>query len=75
MIEDTGSGISAGDRAHLFDAYFRGANSLGVPGEGIGLYVVKENLNQINGRIDVESEVGRGSRFILTVADAKIRRE
>ncbi len=67
VIEDTGSGISPGDREHLFDAYFRGENSTGVSGEGIGLYVVKENMDRINGRVDVESEIGKGSRFILTI--------
>lgn len=71
VIEDTGTGIAAEDREHLFDAYFRGANSAGVSGEGIGLYVVKENMDRIDGRIDVESEPGRGSRFILTVPDGK----
>jgi signal transduction histidine kinase len=71
VIEDTGSGISAEDRAHLFDAYFRGANSTGVSGEGIGLYVVKENMDRINGRIDVQSEPGKGSRFILTIPNGK----
>lgn len=71
VIEDTGTGIAAEDREHLFDAYFRGANSAGVSGEGIGLYVVKENMDRIDGRIDVESEPGKGSRFILTVPDGK----
>jgi signal transduction histidine kinase len=66
-IEDTGKGMSAGDRERLFDAYYRGANASDIPGEGIGLYVVKENLERINGRIEVESEEGRGSRFILRI--------
>jgi signal transduction histidine kinase len=71
VIEDTGSGISAEDRERLFDAYFRGENSSGVSGEGIGLYVVKENMDRISGRIDVESEIGKGSRFILTIPSGK----
>lgn len=71
MIADTGAGIRAEDREHLFDAYFRGANSAGVSGEGIGLYVVKENMDRIGGRIDVESEPGKGSRFILTIPNEK----
>ena len=66
-IEDTGKGMSAEDRERLFDAYYRGANATDIPGEGIGLYVVKENLERINGRIEVESEVGKGSRFVLTI--------
>lgn len=66
-IEDTGKGVSPEDRERLFDAYCRGANASGIPGEGIGLYVVKENLERINGRIEVVSEAGKGSRFVLTI--------
>lgn len=66
-IEDTGSGISSEDKVHLFDAYFRGTNTSNMAGEGIGLYIVKENLDRINGRIEVESEIGKGSRFNITV--------
>ena len=64
-IEDTGSGIGYEDKQHLFDAYFRGSSSNNIPGEGIGLYVAKENLLKINGTIDVVSEIGKGSRFII----------
>lgn len=66
-IEDTGSGIAEEDLDRLFDAYYRGKNSAAVAGEGIGLYVVKENLNRISGRIEVESIVGKGSKFTLMV--------
>lgn len=66
-IQDTGSGIGDEDKLHLFDVYFRGSNTSNMAGEGIGLYIVKENLDRINGRIEVESELGKGSRFIITV--------
>ena len=66
-IEDTGSGIAEEDKRRLFDAYFRGKNSNNTIGEGIGLYVVKENLNKINGKINVESELGKGSKFIIKI--------
>jgi len=66
-IEDTGTGIGREQIEHLFNAYYRGSNAVDIPGEGIGLYVVKENLNKIHGQIHVESEIGRGSRFIITV--------
>ena len=64
-IEDTGEGIGAADKQHLFEAYFRGSNSDSIPGEGIGLYAARENLLKINGSIEVESEIGKGSRFIV----------
>lgn len=66
-IADTGSGIAEEDKKRLFDAYFRGKNSTNTIGEGIGLYVVKENLNKINGKIEVESEIGKGSKFIIKI--------
>ena len=71
-IQDTGSGIGDEDKLHLFDAYFRGSNTSNMAGEGIGLYIVKENLDRINGRIEVESEIGKGSRFIITVPNFNI---
>lgn len=66
-IQDSGTGISVEDKKHLFDAYFRGTNSNNISGEGIGLYVVKENLRKIDGTISVESELGEGSRFIIKI--------
>jgi two-component system sensor histidine kinase BaeS len=66
-IQDTGSGISEEDKLKIFDAYYRGKNSNNTNGEGIGLYVVKENLKKINGRINVESELGVGSKFIINI--------
>ena len=67
QIEDSGHGIKAEDMEHLFDAYFRGSNTADIPGEGIGLYIAKENLNQIDGTIQVESEPGKGSKFTIAI--------
>lgn len=64
-IEDSGTGINAEDIDKLFNAYFRGSNSVDIDGEGIGLYVVRENLNKIKGTVTVESEPGKGSSFTM----------
>lgn len=66
-IGDTGIGISAEDKIHLFDAYFKGSNSSDGSGDGIGLFIVKENLGKIQGSVSVESELGRGSLFIIKI--------
>lgn len=66
-IRDTGIGIHREDQLLLFDAYFRGTNADRIEGEGIGLYVVKQNLDKIRGRISVESEPGKGSTFIISI--------
>jgi signal transduction histidine kinase len=64
-VQDTGVGIALEDQARVFDAYFRGNNSLNTPGEGIGLYIVHENLKKIGGMIELESTLGKGSRFTI----------
>ena len=64
-IQDTGSGIPKEDQTQIFNAYYRGKNALNSQGDGIGLYVAKENLEKIGGTIDLESKPGVGSRFTL----------
>lgn len=66
-IQDNGLGICEIDKENLFDAYYKGSNSEQIAGEGLGLFVVKENLSKINGAISVTSEVGKGSRFEISI--------
>lgn len=66
-IKDTGIGIAPEDRDRIFDAYFRGNNTEGVLGEGIGLYVARENMHKINGTIQMETVQGQGTTFILRI--------
>ncbi|GGL53966.1 sensor histidine kinase [Sporolactobacillus putidus] len=66
-IRDTGAGISPKEQKHLFEAYYKGSNAQEVPGEGLGLYVVKQNLVQIGGTIRVASASGKGSNFIIRI--------
>ena len=62
-VTDTGSGIVPADLEHLFEPFFttRGAEG----GTGLGLSVVKSIVTEHDGAIFVDSEVGRGSRFIV----------
>ncbi|PKM69495.1 MAG: sensor histidine kinase [Firmicutes bacterium HGW-Firmicutes-19] len=64
-ITDTGIGIEPSEISNIFNAYYRGASVTKIPGEGIGLYVVKENLNQLNATIEVQSTFGKGSTFTI----------
>lgn len=64
-IEDNGIGIHSNDIDRIFDAYFRSNDVNHTDGEGLGLYIVKENINKINGNVSVESERGRGSKFVI----------
>lgn len=67
VIEDNGIGISPEDQKKIFDAYYRSQDAMNTPGEGIGLFVAKENLEKIQGVITVESEIGSGSQFMIRI--------
>ena len=64
-VEDTGSGISEEHRQSIFDRFVK-LNSF-AQGTGLGLSISKSIVEQMGGRIGVESEVGRGSRFWFTI--------
>lgn len=64
-IADTGAGISAEDQKHLFQKFYRVNNSMTreIGGTGLGLYIARSLIEMYGGRIWVESEVGKGSKF------------
>lgn len=64
-VADTGIGIGPEDLRHIFKRFWRGekSRSRATGGAGIGLAIVHELVRAHDGRIDVESEPGRGSRF------------
>ncbi|WP_103876663.1 MULTISPECIES: sensor histidine kinase [Petrotoga] len=66
-IEDTGRGIPQEDSHRIFDRFYRGdkARTSSEKSTGLGLAIVKEIVNAHNGRIEVESEVGKGTVFSL----------
>ena len=64
-VEDHGAGISAAEREHLFRKFHRGRDAAGKGGYGLGLFLVKHIMDAHGGAIEVDSDVGRGSRFRL----------
>jgi two-component system OmpR family sensor kinase len=64
-VVDCGLGIPPGDLRRLFDRYYRGGNVSGIVGTGVGLYLVKLAVDLHGGGIEVKSEEGNGSRFII----------
>lgn len=60
-VKDNGMGIDRRDKDNIFSKYFRVKNE--VEGTGIGLYLVKEIITSSGGKIEVESEPGKGSTF------------
>ena len=69
-ISDTGPGIDPDDQVRLFDRLWRSVGSDGTKGTGIGLSVAAEFIRAQHGRIEVDSELGRGSRFTLVLPSA-----
>jgi len=70
-VADNGSGIPAEELARVFVPFRRLAAHRDIPGSGLGLYFAKTIVEQQQGQIWVESEVGHGSRFhvLLKLAD------
>ncbi|OAQ39322.1 hypothetical protein A5893_11720 [Pedobacter psychrophilus] len=64
-VKDEGMGISSENQKNLFERYFRvqGEHMKLIAGFGIGLYICKEIIERHNGKIGVESEMGKGSVF------------
>ncbi len=64
-VKDDGIGISAEDQKHIFERFYRveGKSEKTFPGFGIGLNIAAEIVKQHNGKIWLESELGKGSTF------------
>jgi len=71
-VIDRGPGIDPAMREKIFEPFQRAASTEPIPGLGLGLYVVKLIVESHGGRIAVDSEVGRGSRFIVDLPRAGV---
>jgi signal transduction histidine kinase/type II secretory pathway pseudopilin PulG len=67
QIQDQGIGVSPEDQQHLFESFYRGTNVGDIPGTGLGLAVVKKCVDLHSGSIAVESKVGIGTTFTVTL--------
>jgi PAS domain S-box-containing protein len=68
-VHDHGLGIPREQRDKIFERFYRatGPRQRTIPGLGMGLYIVAEIVKQHGGTITVESEVGKGSTFTVTL--------
>ncbi len=64
-IQDNGVGIAEEDKKHLFERFFRGKNVVNIKGTGLGLHIVSKYIEIMNGSIEVESELEKGTKFII----------
>ena len=76
IVEDTGCGIPKEDQAHVFERFYRTEqdSSSQQIGSGIGLNMVYEYIQLHEGKVSLESEEGKGSRFIVEIP-ADLKRE
>lgn len=66
-IADTGSGISEEDIAYIFEPFYQAPNENSTIGTGVGLALVKQIVDSIDGTITAESTLGKGTTFHLTI--------
>lgn len=67
MVKDSGIGIPSDDLPHLFESFHRCQNVGMISGTGLGLTIVKRSVDMHGGQIFVESEVGVGTTFTVTL--------
>ena len=66
-VEDTGSGMTEEEQQQIFGAFERLSNAAAKDGFGLGLAIVKNIVTMLSGKISLESEKGKGSRFIVEI--------
>ena len=64
-ITDRGSGIAPEELSRITKPYYRGENSRGTPGTGLGLYIAERIVEAHNGQLTIESEVGKGTTVVI----------
>lgn len=69
LVRDNGEGISEDSTEKLFDMFYRASNK--GAGSGLGLYIVKDAVEKLGGRISVHSDLHKGTDFIIRLPDLR----
>jgi signal transduction histidine kinase len=69
MIADNGIGIEKPHQKRVFEMFYRATDS--NVGSGLGLYIVKESVDRLNGQIDLKSEKGQGTVFNISIPNLR----
>ena len=73
-VDDTGVGMSADTQQHVFDRFFRG-HGRDADGFGLGLAIVRQAVRSLDGRIELDSAPGKGTRVRIVLERARVREE
>ena len=60
-VIDQGMGIPAEDQKHMFSSFFRAQNVTNIQGTGLGLHIVKRYVDLLQGKLRLQSELGKGT--------------
>jgi signal transduction histidine kinase len=71
-VSDEGPGIPAAEHERIFDRFYR-SSSVSARGTGIGLSIVRTYVEQMGGRVWVDSRVGEGATFTFTLPSGDLR--
>ena len=66
-VEDTGTGMTEEEQHHVFNAFERLSNAVAKDGFGLGLAIVHNIVTMLHGKIRLDSEKGKGSRFMVEI--------
>ncbi len=66
-VKDEGIGISKEDQEHLFERFFRAKNAANIQGTGLGLHIVAKYVELMFGRIEMHSELEKGTSFYIYI--------
>lgn len=70
VVEDTGIGITKEDLSKIFTPYFRALSNQKISGTGLGLYIVKNLVERMGGKIEISSDFGRGTKIAVFLPSA-----
>ncbi|MEM6524511.1 MAG: ATP-binding protein [Bacteroidota bacterium] len=65
QVRDYGMGIPEQDKKHMFERFFRAKNAINIQGTGLGLNIVKKYVEILEGTIDFESTLNKGTTFTV----------
>jgi two-component system, OmpR family, phosphate regulon sensor histidine kinase PhoR len=74
-VTDTGPGIPSGEQARVFEKYYRSPRTSYIKGTGLGLAIVKAAAESHGGRIELESEEGKGCTFRMFIPVQAIQKK